>query len=328
MADKLYTDELISKTQAVERNLLINGNFDFWQRSLGPVSFNTTVDYVATDRWLHRSQGAGTSCTVERDPDTNVLGHMMLMKVLNTNTTYVNTFQRVESRYIEPLVGENVYWGVWVWQATGSALDIDMNAYTPNSTADNWSTDFLDLTYIGAKTTNVPSGEWTWVDYSFTVPADGKNGLMVGFQTDAITTVSSIWLKNAVLHRGTQKLPDYLIHTRTDEEEFAMCQRYYQKTYNRNTTPGSTNNSGRQETRVDGTNYAPTMIQFPVSMFSDPTITLYDNAGNSGAVTVEGTNSISASAGYIGVNGFGFMSFTGQSVGDYVDFHYTAAAEI
>lgn len=325
MADKLYTDELVSRIQAPETNYLINGNFDYFQRTIGPVAFDLTTDYYGPDRWILRRTGTSGSCTAERDADTSTLGNFLLLKTLNTNTTYIYAFQRVESRWVEPLVGQNVIFGCWVWSTT--AVDMYPSAYTPNSTADNWSSDWLDLTYLGANTVSVPADTWTWLEFSFEVPADGKNGVMVGFRTGSYTAVTSLWIKNAVFHRGTEKLPDYLVHTRTQQEEFAMCQRYYQKSFNINTDPGSSSD-GRQETRVDGVNYAPCMVQFPVSMFSVPTVTLYDNSGNSGKVTVEGTPNISAAAAYVGMNGFGFMSFSGQSIGDYVDFHYTASAEI
>ena len=330
MANLLYTDELVAKNQVIEPNLLINGNFDYFQRSLGPVAFTTTLDYYGPDRWLNRRLGLSGSATVERDADTSTIGHFMLMKSLNTNSIYLNTYQRIEARYIEPLVGENLYWGVWVWQSSGGTIDVNMAAYTPNSTADNWSTDFLDLNYIGANTTSVPNGQWVWVDFSFTVPTDGKNGLMVGFQTDQFNAVSSWWLKNAVVHRGTKKLPDYLVHTRHPSEELALCQHYYSKSYNWNTNPGSTTNTGRKETIAGGPGFAPTSANFPVPMFISPTVTLYSSDGTAGNVNAKTIGNDPATVGYVGRTGFGYIASTGSNftAGDWLDYHYTADAEI
>ena len=226
MANKLYTDDQISRIQSLEPNLLINGNFDYWQRDEGPVAF-TTLDYYAPDRWLVRKQGTSSSATIELAESADVLGNMVLFKSLDTTTKYFNLYQRIEARDMEVLVGENVIFGCYVW--TTSALEINCSAYTPNNAPDVWSSDFLDLNYVGSQDTDSPGGEWVWCEYSFTVPADGVDGLMIGVRNSgSITAVESMWVKEARLHRGTSILPDYLINTRTTEQEFALCQRYFQ----------------------------------------------------------------------------------------------------
>jgi hypothetical protein len=75
-------------------------------------------------------------------------------------------------------------------------------------------------------------------------------------------------------------------------QELALCQRYYQKTYNYAVRPGTaiSANSGIQTSfGTAGNGIVGNAVVFPVVMRTDPTLTVYDNAGNSARVTIYDT---------------------------------------
>jgi hypothetical protein len=71
--------------------------------------------------------------------------------------------------------------------------------------------------------------------------------------------------------------------------ELALCQRYYQKSYPQATVPGTSilSSAGLQSSfGTAGTGIVGGVTVFPVVMRAGPTLTVYDNAGNSARVTI------------------------------------------
>jgi hypothetical protein len=112
--------------------------------------------------------------------------------------------------------------------------------------------------------------------------------------------------------------------------ELALCQRYYQKSYNRTDSPGTTTQTGevRFQTAGTGGESFPTVI-LPVPMRTTPTLVFYSpNSGASGTFynysagtnpTMSGTNT----------NGErGWSGGAGASATSICGYHYTASAEL
>jgi hypothetical protein len=76
------------------RNLIINGNFDFWQRG---TTFTRTAQpafsgYVGADRWFHNQGGGTTSYTIDRQADVPTVAQsgfqsVYSMRYLNSAST-------------------------------------------------------------------------------------------------------------------------------------------------------------------------------------------------------------------------------------------------
>lgn len=110
-------------------------------------------------------------------------------------------------------------------------------------------------------------------------------------------------------------------------EELAICQRYYQKSYNHDVVPGTGTLVGGVRLEV-ATTTAPlyTPARFPVPMRATPTVTLYDDAGTSGKVYkgASGKTGVVADA---GMNGF--AGGTGDTTNAAILFyHFVADARI
>ena len=119
-------------------------------------------------------------------------------------------------------------------------------------------------------------------------------------------------------------------------DSLQRCQRYYEKSYNATTDPGSATLVGvRHGSGVagqTGTGEIAMGIYFLTPKRTTPTITLYDRSGNSGKCsradlgTAEHTNQ-TASAVHTGENSFAVSSGSG-STGATIHCHFEAAVEL
>ena len=131
------------------------------------------------------------------------------------------------------------------------------------------------------------------------------------------------------LERGTVASP---FEVRPYATELALCQRYYQKTYNMGTAPG-TNVAGvgaivvtaSSSTIVPGVQFRATMRAAPTIVMYNPysttsgVIGIYSNGYDTGAATVD--------VGTTGDSGFRYVAVTVTS-GVIYQYHYTANAEL
>jgi hypothetical protein len=118
---------------------------------------------------------------------------------------------------------------------------------------------------------------------------------------------------------------------RTYGEELALCQRYYQKTYNSDVNPGTVTNVGSQITRAHASSnvyYVELQRNTKVTMRTTPTVTPYSTNGASGKV--KGSSDITVIAiNDEGENSFGYPQLaSGVSAADDVRCHYVATAEL
>ena len=94
---------LTPRIDRLDKNYLINGGFDYWQRALSSISAGSypAYDYNAPDRWLNAVDGAGpTSYTLQRveaSPNAKTK-YALQLEVDNPNSTEQDyILQRIES---------------------------------------------------------------------------------------------------------------------------------------------------------------------------------------------------------------------------------------
>jgi hypothetical protein len=114
--------------------------------------------------------------------------------------------------------------------------------------------------------------------------------------------------------------------------ELALCQRYYEKSYDEATTPGTSTEAGALLAISPGNiNRVFGSIQLRVTKRGTPTYTVYSTTGASGNFRDITTSSDKAAslATTAGQNGVGLISSAGiTAVTDTIAFHYTASAEL
>ena len=135
----------------------------------------------------------------------------------------------------------------------------------------------------------------------------------------------NFYLTGVQLQEGTVATP--FIH-RSFAEDLAICQRFFQKSYNYETAVGTATTVGciQLESNSDITGTFLQGIRFPVNMRGTPTVVTYDTDGNS--------NKVSTSAGTNKPKNVQHQSQSGMSVGEattstiaWFRAHYTASAE-
>jgi hypothetical protein len=160
------------------------------------------------------------------------------------------------------------------------------------------------------------------------VVLDGTANVVVEF-TPASGTAT---LGNVQLEFGSRATP---FEQRPVGVELALCQRYYEKSYDLTTVPATATTLGyvvsSQNTGVVTASWIGTNIVFKVSKRAIPTVTIYDTAGNISRITrltlgVSSSTNQTATIAEIGQN-HAFVYGTGVSHSG-IAFHYTAAIEL
>lgn len=207
-------------------NLFINGNFDIWQRGVGPATVTTTFgDYsdcntFVADRFFVSPVGA--SCTVERSATVQSLATSRYsMKITgNTGLTQVDIGQRLRaaSGYRRRLT-----FSCWVYNGTGGNLIANIRVCTP-ATENIWTSKAQQL-YQGLPTCN--NASWTLVSYTFDPSsyANIANGLevVIRFFSNLNSNTKYVLLSQMMLTPGD--VPGNFWPPDPDDE-FVRCLRY------------------------------------------------------------------------------------------------------
>jgi len=233
MANKNYSDDQVARLQTPQRNLLINGQMDIWQRGTGPESVTSSPTYEAADRWTveRTGSGAGTCQASSTVPNS----HYRNSYRLNSSDTGAKNFfvwQRVEGDTLVPFIGKTMHLGAWVMSTAGS-IDTGLYAYSnPSQSRDVWaSSENLGNTEIlSIQNLSTVNNVWQYNGVNFTVTAECEDGLAIGFRFGTLDEIASYYVTGARLHQGDSKLP-WSDLRRTFGEELELCQRYYEIGY-------------------------------------------------------------------------------------------------
>lgn len=267
----------------ISPNYIINGAFDFWQRG---TSATNNTGYLA-DRWYITQNATGVSSNQSRVTTTlqGKLGYALRLSAGANATSIVEwgVRQVLERGHIETLAGKTVTLSFWyrsnktgthgariIGLGTGA---VDFTAGFTVSTADTWQRYSI--------TTSAPYGSIT--AWSTTNPADIGSYVDVGFKAGnsgpgftSISTNDYFEVTGIQLEEGSVATP-FRRSAGTLQGELAACQRYYIKAVGSIKTPYNIFNSGNCQTGS---------IYFPVTMRTNPVITVYDTAGTAGKVTI------------------------------------------
>jgi hypothetical protein len=230
------------------RNVIINGGFDVWQRS---VSATTTGadNYASADRWRIRTANGGGSVLSSRQT-ASLTGFQYCMRFQrvsgNTDTGFLQLIQTLETPMSVPLAGKNVTVSFWArkganYSPTSSAFNVYLQSGT--STDAYWLS-FTGSTNLITQTTTLTS---TWQKFSFTATAG--------------STATQFYLQFQMTPTGTAGANDYFEITGVQFEvgdvatpfeqrpigvELALCQRYFWKLISNGISYLSFNYAGTQ----------------------------------------------------------------------------------
>lgn len=318
-----FPDASVQNTAATGfgfKNRIINGQMAIWQR--GTSGFTTPNNYSA-DRWL---VWGGVSLSAVGQSTDVPSGYKYSLSVSGTNNP--QSLQRIESVNCTDLAGNSVTVSFWAKQTSGAgANSLALNLYYANAT-DNFSS-------VTSISSNLFTGTTGWVQYTATItglPSGVANGLQVLIYANT-TGAATFLITGVQLEKSpTATSFDY----RPYGTELALCQRYYEKSYDQSVIPGTASTAGLAGGYCyigsAASNIAPS-TRFKVTKRATPSISYWDNAGTAN-ITSDYSNGwvpgagVGASAGPVGIGLDGFSLFVNQTSHANAYFHYIASAEL
>ena len=349
------------------KNIIINGDMSIAQRGTSTTSISSGSNYYTVDRnKVFVSNGGTWSMSQETDaPSGQGFVKSLKMDCTTANaslnaSSYVFVSQRFEGQMLQYLKkgtssAESLTASFWVKSnKTGTYIleikDAD-NSRTINksytiSSADTWEK--KTITFDGDTTGTLDNDNNQSIQFNFYLAAgtDWTSGTLQtswGSQVDANRAVGQVNLADSTSNEWYVTGVQLEAGTTASEFEFLpfdvnlqRCFRYYQKSYDYGTAPGTNTTLGIKTSGGSAggltTGYIYDSVELKVNMRTTPTLTLYDKAGNSGVCArlnggVARTDNQNCTAEGIGDKMFGINS-TGTANAGAIDVHFEAAAEL
>lgn len=345
----------IDLRQDYQRNYIINGNFDFWQRgtSLTPIS-DSQVTRLA-DRFFVFESGTG-SIDYERStdvPDADFVSLYSAKITVNSTgshsgLTSTTLGYRMEGHDFAGISGKKFTLSFYVKSSVPGTYcisfrnnDVDrsyVTEYTIDS-ADTWEKKTIVVQHddsgtwlydnnIGMRMLFVlgagPDGDTTpdsWQSGDFRSTSN---------QTNLTANAAATWnIAQVQLIEGAEDLP-FRRAGRTIGEELMLCQRYYEKSYPVDLVPGTPGiSNGRYIWRNAGSSFSSSSRWTERYVYKRAAATITPYAPVAGTINSVEDNTGVRSATSTGYNsGFELRSNDGATSGDTIFAHWTADAEL
>ena len=343
----LQNAALLDNGQFGFHNRLINPNGQIWQRVNSGAAAITDGTY-AFDRWYGLVQSAGVTASQVTNAE-NGTPYMMRLSQANATAQRFGIAQAIESVNIIDLRGQDVTLSARVRMSASTTLRYAILEWTGTADAitrdvvNNWtSTTYTPGNFfIASNVAVIAAGSValtanTLASVELTGTASGSmNNVYVVFWTDSAQAQNvTLDIGKVQLEIGSSATP---LALRDVGFELLMCQRYFEKTYSLEASPGTAygtfNGGGAPFSYVYGTtSYAPVFFWgFKSDKRATPSITIYSPytgaSGNvrrqvaSADVAAYVASSSSSSAG-ISVNNVSIAA------GEYIYGHATANSEL
>jgi len=260
--------------QTGNRNAIINGGMDIWQRS---TSSTTNGAYNSADRWWVYSN-AGTTTWSRESTVVPTSFQYALKAVQSVATASTVIYQVIETANAVKFAGKTVTLSVYFASSAAITINPDVSYTTSVDTAVGGS--WTNITATPASW-SIPSGS-TYARYTatLTIPSTAKS-IRVGFGPASVIAGTSYYISGVQFEDGSVATP---FEQRPIGMEFDLCRRYYERY-----TAASHAYFPQSPCNVDVGNRAETIIQYYPKR-TNPTIT------SSGTITVESVTSGTAQA--------------------------------
>ena len=346
------------------RNIVINGAMNVAQRSASVTGLGAAAGYFTLDRWRVALNGTAGRFTMAQVAD----GPPGFANCIKFTTTTADTSIAAG----EYLIFETRFEGQDLQQlkkGTASAEQFTVSFYVKGNAAALYVCEIYDvdnsrnITQSFAVTTS-----WNRIELTFAAdtsdPLDDDNAVSIALNfwlhsgsdhtggTFAVNTWNDVTAANRAAVDGLTSIFDATSRTffitgvqmeigatatefesRSFGEELALCQRYYQKTYNPGVNPGAVTHEGVKLVRSNASvnaYFLEGQMMAITTMRATPTVTTYSaDTGVAGKIRVNATDVTVNSMLNPGANSFGypFLAST-PSAGAHIIIHYVAIAEL
>jgi len=228
--------------QATQKNVIINGNFDIWQRGTS----QTAEGYGSDDRWKLRLAGSAvthsrqTFTLGQTDVPNNPTYHSRnVITSVSDPSNHVFTQQKIEG--FSTLAGETVTLSFWA--KVDAPKNITTEYIQQFGSGGSPSSSVIEL----GVTTHALTTAWKQFTVTFTLPSisgktlgtDGNDFLQLNFWFDAGSNFDSrtnslgqqsgtFDIAQVQMEKGNSATE---FERRTEGEELLLCQRYYEELY-------------------------------------------------------------------------------------------------
>ena len=335
-------NEVRSLIGADNKNLIINGNFDIWQRGINQTSYS---GIGADDRWRNVIIGSTQQVTRESfsPGQTEVSGNPKYYSKTVANSVLaagnlITKRQKIES--VKTFAGQTVTLSFWAKADSPKNIATEFRQHFGNGGSPS-----SPILAIGVTTHNLTTDWKKFVATSYIPNIEGKTlgtdnddtiqmmfwfdaGANHDYRTNSLGQQSGIFdIAQVQLEYGDQATE---FEQRSINTELKLCQYYYQKSYNMDTDPGTATHLGAifdYATRNTSNNGVG--ASFKTKMRTIPSVTLFSSTtGTIGKIANSSNGDINATAGFIGEKGWSLTSTSGGVSAQGASFHYIADAEL
>lgn len=277
------------------------------------------------DRWTVAAAGAAVSVSAAVDVSAPYVSYMSITGA--AGNTSVGIRQRIEHLNTKDLAGQTVTVSFLCYNATSNATSATIQLNYPTA-KDNYTS----ITSSATQNINLANSS-SRQSFTFTVPTSGANG--IEFNIFAYNLTNGVFvLRDVQLEFGSIATP---FEHRPIQTELALCQRYYEKSFQQATAPA-------QNTGLLGAFYMPQIVgastgsavgavSFKVSKRATPaTITLFNPSAANAQIRNTSINSDWSATSITNSNESNFAIFgttaPGSSAGQAAYVHWIAEAEL
>jgi hypothetical protein len=331
---------LSPRIDRIDKNYLINGNFDFWQRTVANDLQVTINRAYGADRWMiFPSITNGTAARMQRTASTNVGStYDVNIGAFSVANAKVAMAQIIEFSNTVPLRGKDVTVSIQ-GKGNGSIVRVELLSWTGTANTvtaftnavpyTNWTTYSLaaSFTSLGSVQAAMNNTVYTKLVLNASVPANANNIIIV---VSYVSGSDQVFFSQAQLVVGTIEIGRASWAASNIGEELALCQRYFEKSYSTDTVPGSVTPDGQAHySRYNGSATTPGPY-FRVEKRRIPTMTLRDPANsNTGVIRdLNANNPIAATPVNATTSAFAVDTALGMDTLTAYRYHWTADAEL
>jgi len=338
------------------RNRIINGAMVIDQRNAGASITPTTDGIYTLDRWKVRNGGAaGRFSVIQSSTSAANFSTSVLLTVTTTAAPSGTEFYGLEQD-VEGYNMADFGWG------TANAQSVTVSFQVRSSLTGTYCVSIrnsaADRSYVAEFTINAAN---TFETKTITIPAittgtwlstngagllfvvclgsgstregtagswQASNIVATSNQVDWINTASAtFYITGVQLERGsTASSFEY----RSYGSELALCQRYYEKSYNIGTVAGTSTNTAKGSLSVGAafSQYLRWTQNYRVSKRADATFTIYSTTGASGNVRLNNASDLAVTIEDSGENASAIYVNRSWTLGDFVWWQWTALAEL
>lgn len=367
---------LTTRLDNLERQICLNADFSLWQRGVGPVTPTSSYTFLA-DRFSGLQ--SGYSATMQRSTDVPTLaqsGYQSVYSLLVTNATGASPTSgqwqalsyKIEGQDYQRIHGKMVRKQFWVKSSVAGTYVLALrNAATTRAyvttytipSANTWIKVPLDILLDSAGTWAFDNSVGLEILWTLTSGSSFQTGTLGSWQT----TAGTIWGATGQTQWGATTGATFRIAQvscipgdftlagasnvdipfqragRTIQQEIAMAQRYYEKSYDLSVAPATATGTN---TTLIGTGVSLSILNtldvarqaFTVRKRAAPTVAVYSLNGTANTLSNHSAGSDLASGSgtpvVVGEANFEIRNSSGStlSVSNGLEWHWTADAEL